>query len=188
MSPSYWKDNMTSTVEFGLALTNFLEEQCEDLEILEIGPHPALKGPIKEILQSEKKTCIKYSHTLFRHKNDMETLLENIGGMIASGASIKKRNINAKELVNGLECTYEYPAILRDLPSYQWDRSMSLWYEARSSRKQRFRQSPPHEILGSRYLEDSTLNPSWRSLLKLEEVPWLADLKVNRSFIRYVLH
>ncbi len=110
----------------------------------------------------------------------MEALLGSIGDMIATGVSVDKPKINAKEIVDGIQCRYECAAVLKDLPSYQWDHSTSLWYEARSSRNQRFRRFPRHAMLGSRYLEDSPLNASWRSLLKLEEVPWLAALKVSR--------
>jgi acyl transferase domain-containing protein len=176
----YWKENMTSTVQFCSAFTTCIKEQRNEFLILEVGPHPALKGPAKEILQSEGIMHINYLYSLFRSRNDFEVLLENVGDMIASGVAVVKRNVNAKEVVHGLQCTYEYAPVLQDLPSYQWDHSTPLWYEARTSRNQRFRKFPRHQILGSRYLEDSPLNPSWRSLLRLEEVPWLADLKVGR--------
>ena len=172
---------MASTVQLDSALTACLKDQPDDFVILEIGPHPALKGPATEISQCRRKTPITYFHSLFRNRNDMEVLLENIGDMTAFGVAIEERKINGREDTQGLHCTYEFPAVLKDLPSYQWDHSTSLWYEARSSRNQRFRRFPRHQSLGSRYLEDSPLNPSWRNLLNLADMPWLAALMVKWS-------
>jgi acyl transferase domain-containing protein len=182
VTPCYWKDNMTSTVQFEAALTECLKNHTGDCLLLEIGPHPALKGPTKEILQFEKNAPAEYFHTLFRQRNDMEALLENVGGMIAAGVPVRRRNVNGKEIVDGLNCTYEYGPVLKNLPTYQWDHSTSIWYEARTSRNQRFRRFPRHELLGSRYLEDSPLNPTWRSLPVLDQIPWLATLKVKQVF------
>jgi acyl transferase domain-containing protein len=181
ISPGYFKDNMTSTVQFYQALTECLTHHSGDLVILELGPHPALEGPAKEILRCQKRMPTNYFHSLVRHRHSMEVLLENIGGLIASGVSLEKRNVNGIESINGLQCKHKCAPVLKHLPSYQWDHSTSLWYEARTSRNQRFRRFPCHQVLGSRYLEDSPLNPSWRSLLKLEDVSWLAALKVGRS-------
>lgn len=187
-SPRYWRENMTSTVQFCSALSTCFEDQPEDVSIFEIGPHPALKGPATDILRCQGKMNSNYFHSSFRNKHDMEVLLENVGEMIASGITINKQNINRKEVPHGLHCTYETAAVLKDLPSYQWDHSTPLWYEARTSRNQRFRSFPRHPILGSRYLEDSPLNTSWRSLLVLDDVPWLADLKVRWNFLPFVVY
>lgn len=181
LSPHYWKDNMISTVHFDSSLTNCIADLPHDIVMVEIGPHPALKGPTREILQSRDRPHISYFNSLFRHKNDMKVLLENVGELIAAGVPVAKRNINGIEIVDGLQCNYNRPAVLKDLPSYQWDHSIPLWYESRTSHNQRFRRFPRHDILGSRYLEDSPMNPSWRSLLNPDDVPWLAILKVSWS-------
>lgn len=180
-SPRYWKDNMISMVRFESALTECFRNQPDCFLILEIGPHPALRGPTEEISRDRGRVPFRYLHSLFRQKNDMEVLLESVGQMIACGTSLEKRNINAIEIVNDLQSAYEYATVLKDVPSYQWNHSTSLWYEARSSHKQRFRQFPRHEILGSRYLEDTSLNPSWRSILILGDVPWLQAIQVCQS-------
>lgn len=185
-SPRYWKDNMISTVQFDSALTECLRHQSDDFVIFEAGPHPALRAPAETIMRAQGRKSLRYLYSLSRQKNDMEVLLENVGEMIACGISLERRNINGIEIVNGLQRTYEFAAVLKDLPSYQWNHS-AIWYEARSSRKQRFRQFPRHEILGSRYLEDTALNPSWRSLLVLDDVPWLAALKVSQLALHGML-
>lgn len=176
--PRYWKDNMVSTVRFSSAVTECFIHHPQDLAILEIGPHPALKGPAQEILRSLGKDSISYYNSCFRGMNDLEALLNNAGAMIAHGLPLKTQNINAREVVNGLQCTYEYVNVLTHLPSYQWDHSTPLWTESRTSRNQRFRQFPRHQLLGSRYLEDTPMNPSWRSFLMLSDVPWLEEVKV----------
>lgn len=77
--------------------------------------------------------------------------------------------------MNGSTCTSERGNVLVGLPSYAFDHSEPLWAESRMSRNLRFREFPHHELLGSRYLEDTPANPSWRNLLILDEIPWLAD-------------
>ena len=42
----------------------------------------------------------------------------------------------------------------------------------------RFRRYRRHEILGSRLLEGSDLEPTWRNVLRLSDVPWIHDHKL----------
>ena len=179
-SPLYWKQNMVSTVQFAPTLVESLRHHTETSIIVEVGPHPALKGPTQEILRDVDKDSIEYYHSCFRGKNDLDALLENAGAMIARGVPLKTANLNGREGVNGLLCTYEHANVLTDLPSYQWDHSTPFWSESRLSRNVRHRKFPRHQLLGSRYLEDIPSFPSWRNHLMLKEVPWLLELKVRQ--------
>lgn len=177
-SPSYWKQNMVSTVLFAPALAECLTFYSEISTILEVGPHPALKGPTQETLRTLDKSSTDYHHSLFRGKDDLDALLDSAGTMIARGVPMETANINGQEILNGLQCTYEQCSVLKDLPSYQWDHSVSFWSESRVSRNVRHRIFPRHQLLGSRYLEDIPSCPSWRNHLMLKEVPWLMELLV----------
>ena len=177
--PFYWKQNMVSTVQFSSALTECMYHHPEISVILEIGPHPALKGPAQETLRSLGRNSVDYFHSCLRGKNDMETLLASAGAMIARGVPLKTPNINAREVVvTGLRFAHELGNTLTNVPGYQWDHSTSFWTESRISSNLRQRRFPRHQLLGSRYVEDLPLCPSWRSLIMLKEVPWLMELKV----------
>jgi hypothetical protein len=47
----------------------------------------------------------------------------------------------------------------------------------------RFRKFKRHELLGSRTLESTDIEPSWRNVLRLEDVPWLADHKIVEDIV-----
>ena len=176
-SPSYWMENMVSTVNYYAAVEECLKDNPKNLVLIEIGPHPALRAPTQEILRLMSRDTVDYFHTLVRHKDDMETLLGSAGVMIARGIPLKVANINGREVVHGLECAYEPDNVLNDLPSYSWDHFTSFWSESRVSRNIRYRQHLRHDLLGSRYQDDVPSCPSWRNLLMLKEVPWLMKMK-----------
>ena len=177
--PAYWIQNMVSTVQFTKALTECLNSNPDTFMVLEVGPHPALKGPVQESLQNMGKESINYYHSCMREKNDMETLLESAGSMIAHGISLRTSQINARMTMSDVyQSAYEFGNTLTNLPSYQWDHTNSFWTESNVSRKIRQRQFPRHQLLGSRYVEDLPSCPNWRCLLMLKEVPWLMELKV----------
>ena len=177
-TPSYWKQNMISTVKFCATLERCMNDHPDAASIIEIGPHSALKGPAQEILQALGRSHVGYLSTCIRGQKDFETLLSSAGVMIGIGLTLQISNINAREIVDGLRCCHEPSNILTDLPSYQWNHSQGFWAESRVSRNVRFRKFPRHQLLGSRYVDDIPKRPSWRNRLMLKEIPWLQGLKV----------
>ncbi|CAF9930981.1 MAG: hypothetical protein ALECFALPRED_004772 [Alectoria fallacina] len=178
-TPSYWKQNMTSTVRFSEALEQCLNGHPNAAAIIEVGPHSALKGPAHEILHSLGKSHVRYVPTCMRGQKDFETLLSSAGVMIGIGLPLRTANINAREIVDGLHCCHEPGNILTDAPSYRWNHSQGFWAESRVSRNVRFRKFPRHELLGSRYVDDIPNRPSWRNRLILKEITWLQELKAE---------
>ncbi|KAI2915447.1 hypothetical protein CBS147371_5732 [Aspergillus niger] len=73
--------------------------------------------------------------------------------------------------------------LLTNLPSYKWQHDHEYWAESRLSKEWRFREFPHHELLGSRILEGNDLQPEWRNVLRLEDVPWLRDHQVINDII-----
>ncbi|KAJ6263867.1 Hybrid PKS-NRPS synthetase pynA [Drechslerella dactyloides] len=84
-TPSYWKDNMVSTVRFAPAVATLFERMPAVNAMLELGPHPALKGPVGDILGDLKRNDMLYFESCSRGKPDFETLLESSGQMIVNG-------------------------------------------------------------------------------------------------------
>ena len=177
LSPSYWATNLVSTVRFSAALTTCASLHSEHVAYLEVGPHSALQGPIKETLQNIGSGSFDYFHSCLRNQNDLEALLRTVGDMIVCGLTLDTARVNALETLEDTECKYQLGTLLTDLPGYTWDHSVSFWRESRLSRNLRSRQFPRHPLLGSRYLEDIPSQPSWRNLLMLKELPWLLKLR-----------
>ncbi|KAL9119068.1 MAG: hypothetical protein Q9187_004377 [Circinaria calcarea] len=178
-SIQYWKQNLVSTVQFFPALSECMARHPESSVIVEIGPHPALKGPTQESLRTLGKDSVDYFHSCLRGRNDWETLLDTAGSMIAHGVPLKTSNINASEVADGHQSKREYGNVLTNIPGYQWDHSTSFWAESRISSNLRYRQFPRHQLLGSRSLGDIPSCPSWRNLLMLKEVSWLSQIKIK---------
>ncbi|MCJ1283507.1 hypothetical protein MMC26_002837 [Xylographa opegraphella] len=176
-SPMYWKENMISTVEFCSALRACVSSAGEDYIFVEIGPHPALRGPAQETVRSTGRANVNYFHSCLRGEGGFQTLLESAGALIASGLELNTANINAKESEHGQKVNYHYGTVLTDVPIYSWDHKTPFWAESRISRNIRFRKTLRHELLGSLYSEDVPLRPSWRNHLMLKEVPWLVKIK-----------
>lgn len=176
---------MVSTVQFSSALEACLDNNPNISVVVEVGPHPTLKGPVLENLRNLGRDSIAYYSSFSRDIDDLEALLENAGAMIGHGVLLKAANINARETVSSLKCSYEYSNILTDLPGYQWNHSRSFWEESRVSRNVRYRQFRRHQLLGSRYVDDIPSHPSWRVLLMLREVPWLMEIKVRLAHVSF---
>lgn len=116
-TPTYWKDNMVSTVLFSPAFLACIGAQSASGAIIEIGSHPALKGPTTEILRSIGRTDVEYFHTCFRRENDFVSLLANVGALIAHGAQLSLAKVNADaDPSKAGSPTYKFGSLLTDLP------------------------------------------------------------------------
>ena len=175
---SYWTKNMTSTVRFSAAIEKCMNESPLDTSFIELGPHPALRGPTLEVLRTLGRDNADLFQTCARGEDDLESLLRSAGLMIAADVPLNTPKINSQEVVSGLQCHHEVGSVLSDIPSYQWNHSNAFWSESRISRNVRFRKFPRHELLGSRYLDDIAARPCWRNQLMLKEITWLQKLQV----------
>jgi acyl transferase domain-containing protein len=160
---------MESPVLFDSALRSALQDVNEDLILIEIGPHPALAGPMRQILGDLSREAVQIS-TLSRGKGCHESILHLAG-------KLYQQNVPIDYLV---VCAPGH--FVEDLPSYSWDQMTTHWAEPRVAREWRFRQYPPHELLGSRVFQ-SAGEPCWRVLLDLEDVSWLQGHQVSDKVV-----
>ncbi|KAK5996429.1 Highly reducing polyketide synthase gloL [Cladobotryum mycophilum] len=169
--PAYWRSNLESPVLFNTAVRALLKDLNQETLFLEVGPHSALQGPLRQIFQDSGKKAPTYVPTLLRNNDSFVSLLSSVGRLYTHGLPIDFAVVN--------------PAapILIDLPTYPWDRNVEFWNESRVSEAWRLKKHPHHEILGSRLLESSDMEPSWRNRLRCANVPWLKDHKVKNDII-----
>ncbi|KAL2844526.1 hypothetical protein BJY01DRAFT_248143 [Aspergillus pseudoustus] len=168
----YWRRNLESPVLFSGAVKSILAK-AKNRAFLEIGPHSALSGPLQEIFRGvESKLDLTYIPTLIRRDSDSRAqLLSTVGLAHSRGIPV------SLEAVNGTGNT------IGNLPPYPWQHNTKYWHDSRLTRDWRFRPHPHHEILGARSVESSELEPAWRNVLRLEDVPWIAEHALQGNVI-----
>ena len=176
VNPAYWTRNMVQTVQFATALTECLQSIDQSPVCLEIGPHPALKGPSLETVRSHDVNLLDYLDTCSRDHSASKSVFGSIGGLLAVGASLDTEKINS---TTETSATVQRPKLLTDLPPYPWDHSVPLWYETDVSKAVRYRNHPRHLLLGSRAVQDSDSAPCWRNRLRMYEVPFMEQYFVS---------
>ncbi|KAF4445617.1 polyketide synthase [Fusarium austroafricanum] len=167
--PSYWSQNLTSTVQFSSAVSNLVAAK-QDCVFLEIGPHSTLAGPLKKIC-SAASLPFHYISSQSRGKDSSTTFVIAVGTLYQHGLHLDL----APLFPNG--------KAISGLPPYPWDHSASYWSESRISKAWRSRQYPQHCLLGSRTFESSELEPQWRNILNTEDLPWLLDHKLRDDVV-----
>lgn len=178
LGAKYWVNNLVSQVRFAPALETLtrmhFESSSDSLILLEIGPHAALQGPIRQIMKSVGLPSTKwsYSPSLVRNKDAHVAALEMVASLFESGIQLDiPANFSSRE-----NCGPQTRlAVLSNLPSYSWDHSNQYWHEGRLSKEYRFRQHAPHDLLGLRLTGTSTIEPVFRHILNVDDLPWLKE-------------
>ncbi|KAL8679555.1 MAG: hypothetical protein Q9186_004175 [Xanthomendoza sp. 1 TL-2023] len=79
LQTSYWRDNMTNAVLFAEAIKNAVASDQQLTLALEVGPHPALRGPALQNISDERSAAFPYCGTLNRGTNDVQALSDALG-------------------------------------------------------------------------------------------------------------
>ena len=144
--------------------------------MLEIGPHNSLQGPVREISQtSSRAKKPTYIPSLIRGVDASIALLEVVGKLFCAGYPV---NIL---LASGLGDSIR--PIPSDLPKYPFNHKQSYWKEGHLSQNFRFREVARHDLLGTRNIDWNPQVAQWRNVIRLEEIPWLEDHKINGQII-----
>ena len=173
----YWRANLESPVRFSQAVTEMMSlanGTTADV-LIEIGPHAALKGPLEQILKDIGKPA-QYIPSLQRNEDGRNSLLQLAGTLFCANGEIDLAAVNSID-----DETYEGEPILThgctavDLPPYQYTYGSVNYYESRPSKEYRLREIARHDLLGSQVPGTSKLQPQWRNLLRVKDIPWLSD-------------
>ncbi|KAK1622425.1 beta-ketoacyl synthase domain-containing protein [Colletotrichum phormii] len=169
----YWKDNMVKAVSFYEAIDLALNSQGPFASAVEVGPHPALKGPVQQTVKAATGGALSYAGLLDRKKDDRHAFAEFLGftwNYFGTDA-IDWNLLVAQSTQPGLSSSR------LELPSYPWDHSQMHYRESRIAHQYHFRERGPHELLGVRTRDDTEFEMRWRNILKLETVPWIQHHK-----------
>ncbi|KAL8734235.1 MAG: hypothetical protein Q9181_003294 [Wetmoreana brouardii] len=184
LGTEYWVNNLTSPVLFSNALESLcssaanLEEHPDIL--LEIGPHTALKGPVRETLfhmRSSMAAMPEYLPTLVRFEDSVATLFETAARLVMKGSRL---NLSA---VNFPTKDPRQPTILTDLETYAWDHTKRHWHESRIAQEYRLRQGARSDILGFPAEDSNNLEPRWRNVIRDVDLPWLEQHKLQGNIV-----
>ncbi|PLB49865.1 putative LovB-like polyketide synthase [Aspergillus steynii IBT 23096] len=186
MGPEYFAANMTGMVKFSDALTETVldEEDQQNVDILiEVGPHPALKGPSNQTID-QLKMKIPYIGTLDRKQDAYESLLATAGQLFALGYPVLLEEVNRNQFIDsssGNLVSPNVPQVSLELPSYAWDHER-YWGETRVIKEHRLRPFR-HSILGAPVPGSLANRPRWRNFLRISEMPWLRDHSIDGKVV-----
>jgi acyl transferase domain-containing protein len=176
---SYWVENLVSPVRFDGAFQALVREMGQiPLNLIEIGAHKALGGPIRQSLAKQQAGGLLYRYipTLVRGEDSCMSLMETASNLFKTGGDLHV-DVAASLGISDLS-----PTVIRNLPPYHWNHNTTHWNEPRLSKDYRFRRHPHHDFLGLRTTTSPDSEPSWRIILTLDSLPWLKDHIVD-SFV-----
>jgi hybrid polyketide synthase/nonribosomal peptide synthetase ACE1 len=167
----YWINNLTKPVLFMQAVQSaWTNEGPFDLAI-EVGPHPALKGPVLETIQSLSAHPIPYTGLLHRDRNSIEAFADGLG-LIWS--RLGKGYVDFQTYDTFLSGTNAPPfKLIKGLPTYAWDHETEFWHESRYIRAQRLRPDSIHQLLGHITPDSTEQVTRWRNILRPNDIPWI---------------
>ncbi|KAE8167506.1 polyketide synthase [Aspergillus tamarii] len=185
MGPEYWAANMTGCVRFWDALVGILmdEEEEQNVDILvEIGPHPALRGPSRQIMKSLGMD-LPYLGSLARQTADFDALLTLAGQLFQHGYPVNLDAVNSDHFLvePDIPCQAPNGKFLEDIPTYAWDHER-YWAETRLIREHRLRPHR-HTLLGAKLPGCVEQRPIWRNYLRIKDIAWLADHVIDGKIL-----
>ncbi|KAI8930409.1 polyketide synthase [Plenodomus lindquistii] len=189
IEPSYWVKNLVQTVMFMPAVQGLLAPehlgkskaaQALPRVVIEIGPHAALKNPIKQtaelvqVQQNWTPASFTYLPTLLRGNDATQTMLELAGTLFTLGARVELRAVNQ---------TDKHKAeVITELPAYAWDKT-DYELRPRSTNDKYFPGENFHPLLGRKISPNASQERTYRQVFTLDEMPWIRDHVVGGATI-----
>ncbi|EFR04190.1 hypothetical protein MGYG_07197 [Nannizzia gypsea CBS 118893] len=192
-SAKYWVDNLVSPVNFTKSLTSAcfqpirkgqkpvsINNSAENIflhDILEIGPHGALQGPIKQCIAAHIYSApINYITILNRNNPGLHNALSVPATLKCRGYPINLHKSNP--IID-----HHIPQRLVDLPPYSFNHTSRIWFESRLTKNFRLREHPVHDIFGVPVDDWNADEPRWRNVIRVHENPWLKEHVMTGSYI-----
>lgn len=182
LDTSYWVCNLTSRVRFSEAFTSLCEPKGDSKRgvdlVIEIGPHSALQGPIRQITQTLEGSArqIQSFSSVVRNTDSTASLLDLSAQLVTNGCKLQLAEVN-------FPSSASIPDVLVDLPTYQWNHNKRYWHEVRQRQEMLMYMFPRHDLLGSKVSDCTVQSPEWKNVLTVEDVPWLRDHSVQDVII-----
>ena len=175
---AYWKANMINPVRFDEAARSTISEKDSPDFLIEIGPTGALAGPISQIKEALEGQAARVQHckALSRGPDAVLSLFNVVGELFVAGDSVSLSKVNH-------DAENPSTSVIADLPNYVWNHSTKYWHERDASKDWRYRPFPHHDLLGTKVFGSPWHTPSFRKILRLEQLPWLRDHKMGSEIL-----
>lgn len=182
LGPAHWVRNMVQPVLFEDCLRQMIvggETTQQNVDMLvEIGPHGALGGPVRQILGLPElnNLDVQYASCLSRGQDAVKTMQDLAGLLKMRGYDVDMGAVNFPRGSHGLR-------VVHDLPTYPWNHSVSYWHESSVHKEERQREHGPHDFLGTRVVGLNSIEPTWRLRIRVSELPWVRDHRLQSQII-----
>lgn len=174
----YWNSNMLKPVLFMQALYNACTSIGAIDLIIELGPHPALKGPALETIQDEKTQSVPYTGLFHRGVPSATSFADGLG----YAWTYLKKAIDLQSFGPFVSGNRSFITI-KELPTYVWDHENEYWHESRYARAIRMRPNSVHELLGHSTPDSTEQDMRWRHILRLSEIKWLTGHRLQNIVV-----
>lgn len=171
----YWAANMASPVKFYQALKTALEAG-EYKVAIEVGPHPALKGPATQTIQEVLGKAIPYYGLLNRGTDATVSIASTLGSL---WCYLGGRHLDLTGFDIALSDDKSAVRVLKGLPSYQWGHEDSYWHESRAAKRLRNQNQPFNQLLGTMMPDSAAHHLNWGHLLRASEIDWASGHQVQ---------
>lgn len=182
----YWAENMTKPVLFSQALkTAVTANAVSPFDVaLEVGPHPALKGPATQTIQELIQDGLPYHGTLSRGSDSITAFSTCLGFLWErlDGDSSRIDLGRCQRTLLDVSTAARFN-VLKGLPTYQWKHDTPYWHESRRSRRIRSRKAPFHPLLGDKSPDSAAHVLRWKNILKPSKIPWLEGHQVQGQIV-----
>lgn len=179
VTSQYWVENALKPVRFMQAV----QRACELVGLsetnlaIEIGPHPALRGPASQTIQEATGQAIPYTGLLKRKADDVVSFAEGLG---FAWSHLPKGHVNLQAFDQFVSAKAPV-SFIKALPTYSWDHDGDYWYQSSQAKSILFR-SKPHELLGH-LINNLGREIRWRQILGPAEVPWLNGHRLQNQSV-----
>ncbi|KAK8080385.1 polyketide synthase [Apiospora hydei] len=189
---TYWVKNLVRPVRFSDAIKTLLIPRGKDLTskrsihpnvIIEIGPHSALKNPIKQTIDltqtqkpgNQQTAPLTYLPSLIRGTDGDEALANLASSLFTLGGSVNLGEVNGTSMGTA--------DVLDDLPAYAWDKSTSYKIKSRSNHERLFPGEPYNALIGRPMSSNGGKERAYRQVFTLDEMPWIRDHAVAGAVV-----
>lgn len=180
LTDTYWSNNMINPVMFSQAVSHAVAAFGPFDMALEVGPHPALKGPAMQTIQEISGMSLPYAGTLSRGKSDKKSFASLLGALWAHLGEHAADFAGFERKAMGDD---RQPQLLKGLPSYSWDHDRVYWHESRISTTLRVGSGEFHPLLGMKCPDGTEKELRWRNYLHPREIPWLSHHQVQGQIV-----
>lgn len=181
--PEHWVGSLLQPVQFVDSFTDMVlggsGESGSNIDmVLEVGPHTALGGPIKEVLALPEFGGLEvpYVGCLVRNEDARDCMMNMAATLIRKSYQVDFAQLSSS--APGYK-----PSTLSDLPSYPWNHTIKHWSESRHSVAYRNRVQGPHHLLGMPVPGANPDSATWRQIVRVSDTPWLRDHVVQGNIL-----